>query len=181
MGEIERNQYTYIFTSHDIIVSWYSCTGSSKAGIGFSMSWRAQSMSSRRRKQSWKWPAVAAFDQSRGTHLVLIVSAPWYFADASNVKLSTKTSDIIEGSLADKNSLYFVFRTDTLIAQHDAHFVSSCQPPRLGGRSHGAPDNAHGDIAQIHFFISCMGYWYRPDTSPWQTNQCGRLRQNFSH
>lgn len=140
MGEIERNQYTYIFTSHDIIVSWYSCTGSSKAGIGFSMSWRAQSMSSRRRKQSWKWPAVAALDQSRGTHLVLIVSAPWYFADASNVKLSTKTSDIIEGGLADKNSLYLVFRTDTLIAQHSPHFISYRQPPCLGGRSHGAPD-----------------------------------------
>lgn len=70
------------------------------------MSWRAQSRSSRRRKQSWKWSAVAALDQSRATYLVLIVSAPWYYADASNVKLSTKTSDIIEGRLADKNNLY---------------------------------------------------------------------------
>ena len=106
MREIERNQYTYLFTSHGIIIAWYSRTKSSKAGIGFGMSWHAQRMSSRRRKQSWKWSAVAAIDQSRVTYLVLIVSAPWYFADASDVNLSTKTSDIIESSLADKNSLY---------------------------------------------------------------------------
>lgn len=140
MREIERNQYTYRFTSHGIIISWYSRTESSKAGIGFGMSWHAQRMSSRRRKQSWKWSAVVALDQSRVTHLVLIVSAPWYFADASDVKLSAKTSDIIESSLADKNSLDILPRADTLIAQHNAQFVSNCQPLRLGGRSHGAPD-----------------------------------------
>jgi len=126
MREIERNQYTYHFTSHGIIISWYSRTESSKAGIGFRMSWHAQRMSSRRRKQSWKWSAVAALDQSRASHLVLIVSAPWYFADASDVKLSTKTSDIIESSLADKNSLHLVSRADTLIAQHNTHLVSYC-------------------------------------------------------
>lgn len=155
MREIERNQYTYRFTSHGIIISWYSRTESSKAGIGFTMSWHAQRMSSRRRKQSWKWSAVAATGQSRVTHLVLIVSAPWYFADASDGELSTKTSDIIEGSLADKNSFHIVPRADTLFAQHNAHLVY-CQPPCLGGRSHGAPDNVYGNTAMMRVYDQCM-------------------------
>jgi len=156
MRESERNQYTYHFTSHGIIVSWYSRTESSKAGIGFSMSWHAQRMSSRRRKQSWKWSAVAALDQSRASHLVLIVSAPWYFADASDVKLSTKTSDIIESSLADKNSLYLFSRADAVIAQHNSHLVYFCQPPCLGSRSHGAPDNVYGNTAMMRVYSPCM-------------------------
>ena len=42
MREIERNQYTYRFTSHGIIIAWYSRAESSKAGIEFVMLWHAQ-------------------------------------------------------------------------------------------------------------------------------------------
>lgn len=73
-----RNGYTYLSTRHGIIAPCRSCTASSKAGIGFSMSWHAQRMSSGRRKQSWKWSSVAAIGQSRAAGLALLVSAPWY-------------------------------------------------------------------------------------------------------
>ena len=120
------------------------------------MSWHAQRMSSRRRKQSWKWSAVAVLDQSRATHFVLIVSAPWYFADGSNVKLSTKTQDIIESSLADKNSVSLASRAETLIAQHNSDLVFYCQPPYLGGRGHGAPEHDQGNTAMMRVYNQCM-------------------------